>query len=526
MEGPAERNRDTLTPDWRSFCVATASWATCASPRLHLALGGTKDLDQRLAAVGLRYYFLGASCATRGDPEVGKPKLEPRFVRPSNSERAADPAYWFLRGVQSALQVGQPPAFQVPNPTLETIQFTGPSSKSPFEPRALVALPGPSRENLYLALPTDGRQLHLLAGPSLGGGQTFELDRSAVAVAAGGTSAFLLFVDGTMARLPLTAIVGQLRGRPEPPIPLRVVSSVVELPTVWPLVAGAGLPLMACPQTTNRDTLILLDPSMGSASMVEVLDSRLHCKPLPLALSHQLRASLSMASIFAVGSRIGLFDEKGNRIFFIDPFDAPVKLRLMSGRADSTRQASFGHLGTDGLLPRATSAALWTLMESDAARMAALARIAPASAPKEVIRALPTSPDARHEFKRRLLEQASFLVLHDQVSGLVTTCSLPIADPRFQRLLADIPPDVLPLCGSFRASPTKIADPFAELQKAVIGLERVIAGPGSSVMFWSPTSSQAVLLHALGEAYERLVANKEHIDSVNAAFGRTDDVSE
>ena len=446
--------------------------------------------------------------------------ITPKFVRPRNSERVADAVYWFLRSAQSIVQIGEPRILPSLPPTISKLALLDPHERKLLAPKAV--LPAPSLENRFIVLDQDERHVHLLGGPHLNFGQSFVVNEGGIlAAAVSNESLFLLRSDGELLQIALFQLVRRVSAIASPPVPLRGLHCV-SLRDAWAMDSCAP-PAMVCPLTANKDAVLLFDPALERVSLVEAMGAHLSRRPISLALSHQLRASLQVGCAIGLDARVLFLDRWGSRLYLLDPFERQPRLRPFAGEGEPTsRSVGYGEVAIDGRVLPAKTMARYSLSPRVVETVASCLRFdfEDPEHRKAAAKHLPHQPEDVERLKRHVLGQAGFLVLYEPESGMVATCSLPLQDVAARRILPVGPPQLLPLAGSHATGLPQVFDPFAGLPPMLRGLSEVVQGPESSLMFWHPGESSVVMLQALGETFGRLLDNKAHMDELNKLLGR------
>lgn len=453
-------------------------------------------------------------------------KFSPKFVWPNNGERLSDPVYWFLRTIQSIVQVGEPPSFTPLRPNIDDIELVEPYRGQPIRPASFRLIP--ARENLCVVQDIDATRFHLLSGPKFSFGQTFVLDDAEIsAIDASPSGLYVLTRSGDLLRLGLVPLLGKIKAPATPPMSIRSLD-VTRVQRAFPSSSTGAPAGMVCLASESKDGTrlsegaLLFDPALERVIFYESTTTHLVRRELILPLSHQLRTSVNFVSANAMGKRVALFDAKGGRMYLLDPFEAAPRLRLVAGDGDPRRATGYGPLPKDGRLPEASSVCFYTINDSLAADLEVCLRFQfqDSKASKSSADAMPSSTDGVQKLKRHVIQQAGFFVLFSPAAMSVTTCTIPSDDPKLQRLLPGAQPMLLPLTAMHPGAALKMPDPYAPLLERIGGMSEVSQGPQSSLMFWRKGLAKVVLLQSSGDAFEQILRNQAHIDELNKLSGR------
>lgn len=444
-------------------------------------------------------------------------KVLPIFVGPRNGEKVSDPIYWFLRSVQNIFEVGEPPGLRLMPPTIELLDLKEPYRQDRINIKQVLQWPAADNvfENHLIIIDDDGYRIHLIRGGRLNTGKTFYIEDDLIySAAVGSDSLYILTSKGSLIQVGISQLNSKVESGGSPPVSLRVLD-ILEIKKAYEFLSDAA-PMMACPITAKKDTVVLIDNCLNNVVLIENRGGVLHRREVALVVSRQQRDSLQITRIISFDSRVILFDSGGFRLYFLDPFEKNPKLKIFSGDGYGTKRGvGFGPVAADGRLAKASSICYFKLTKTRAELVAGCTRFN--SGYKDVT--VPTDSVEVDRLKTEILYRSGFMVFFDPQVGSVFTCS-PFPHEMSKKYFSSAPTLMLPLYAPQIDAALKIPDPLFELHGAIKGFTEVSQGPDSSIMFWAPGESKVLLLHSIGLVFNSILNNHVHMDEVNKLLGR------
>ena len=445
-----------------------------------------------------------------------------QYKRPKNDFVSSDSAYWYLREVDHLLEV------PVCGPSrLEALELVG-TGGVPLRVADIVTLQS-ERERL-VALESGGRCLHLYSGPDLQPSTRIELPEPVRRIAASSKGLYLLNANGAAVRhIRLSVLAGMItmsEGRDNVIDFDRIPLESHRLP---PELGGReDLLFVATPTYGPKpsERLLLCSPDLMQVHTVLVAEQGLVGSRIQLAGPKPvLRAPFITAAGGSSDGSIFLFNEPTGQVLAFAPASARPTLRVIAGDGVLAKghNVNFAR-STEARLRPLASISEFRIYGRILDELGELARFSPSEEYASSSNAVASrSLKSIGPQIRALIEQGSFLVCYDRISGSISTISAPDSIERVRALADTQGPRVMPLrlpSVHLRRIGQTPENDLPSADTSLSNWDGCVLGPDSSLIFWRRDTSELLRYAINFSVFDELRRDAAFMHELNTRKGQ------